>query len=121
MSSIKLSDGDLQALVAKSIVESLTPEKREALIENAVTALISQKAGSAYNAPTVLQDAFNRAVAEVAQQIAREQIVGNTDIKAKIVVMIAEAWEKLVASESYSAMVEQIETALRKGLVGDRY
>ena len=119
---VRLNDDTMKDIIAKAVIDTLTPEKREELISAAIKALLtpSTSTGIYGNQPkSPLQDAFDTAVRSVANEVAREQIMANTELRAKIKDMIGEAWLKLVANES--GIVEKLASALERGLTGDRY
>lgn len=118
---MKLSDDNMKDIIAKAVIDTLTPAKREELIMNAVKGLLTVQAGGSYNNKSPLQLAFDSAVREVTHDIARQSIIGNVEIKAKITAMIAEAWEKLVNDENYSKIVEKVTSALERGLTEAQY
>jgi hypothetical protein len=118
---VRLDDNNMKDIIAKAVLDTLTPEARAELLSNAVKSLLSIPTGNSYDRKSPLQSAFDSAIREVAGQIAREQIVGNTEIKAKIEQMIADAWAKLVNDENYSNMVEKVAGAIERGITGDRY
>ena len=117
---MNLDDATMKAAVAKAVIDTLTPEKREELLTNAVQHILSAKESSNYNSPTLIQGAFNSAVAAVARETAMEQITKDPEVKAKIEGLIKDAWAK-VTGEEYSSVVEKVADAIRKGLTGDRY
>lgn len=118
---VTLSDDNMKDIIAKAVLDTLTPESRADLIGNAVKGLLTTPIGNSYDKKSPLQSAFDNAVREVAQQIAREQIVGNAEIKGTITKLIADAWEKLVVPENYSKLVDNVTSAIERGLTGDRY
>jgi hypothetical protein len=119
---VKLNDDNMKDIIAKAVLDTLTPEARTELLSTAVKSLLTIPNSSGYGQrKSPLQEAFNSAIQEVAHQIAREQLVGNTEVKAKIEQMIADAWAKLTNDENYSQMVERVTSALGRGLTGDRY
>lgn len=117
---VKLSDDNMKDIIAKAVLDTLTPESRENLIASAIKGLLATPTGG-YDKKTPIQSAFDSAVREVAQQIAREQIIGDAKAKATITSLIAAAWEKLVVPENYSKLVDNVASSIERGLTGDRY
>jgi hypothetical protein len=79
---MKLDDPALEPIVAKAIIDSITPEAREALIANAVKDLLNRPSGSGYNQPTNIQALFNAAVRQAAEKIAQEHLAEDPTFKA---------------------------------------
>ena len=87
-------DGDaLKVVAAQAILDQLTPEKKEDLIRQSVIHLITPEAGrrGGYGqaTSTVLQDAFDMAVAEIAREVLKEKLTEDTESMKKIRDVIA--------------------------------
>ncbi|CDO34649.1 hypothetical protein SPHV1_1750001 [Novosphingobium sp. KN65.2] len=119
--NVNLSDDNMKDIIAKAVLDTLTPESRSELISNAIKSLLVKPTGNSYNSKTPMQDAFDCAVRDVARAVAQEQIVGDPEIKAKITSLIADAWVNLTNAERYSKLVENVTSAIERGLTGDRY
>ena len=118
---VKLSDDNIKDIIAKAVLDTLTPESREQMITSAVKSFLTIPVGNQYEKKSPLQSAFDNAIREVAASIAREQIINNSEIHATISTMIADAWKKLVIPENYSKIVDNLSSAIERGLTGDRY
>ena len=118
---VKLNDENMKDIIAKAVLDSMTPESRSEMIQSAIKSLLVTPTGNSYNKKSPLQDAFDDAVREVARQTAREQIVGSSEIATAITAMISEAWTKLMTDENRTKLVDRLVSALEKGLTGDRY
>ncbi len=83
-------DGDaLKVVAAQAILDQLTPEKKEDLIRQSVINLITPEAsrsrgGYGQATSTALQDAFDRAVAEIAREVLKEKLTEDTEDMKKI-------------------------------------
>lgn len=122
MADIRIDDGQLKDIIAKSILDTLTPEKREALIGAAVKSLLTESVGSGYGSPTKIQSAFNDAVYRVAQEIAVEHC-NQPETRAKIQKVVADATARAfgLGGEDHEALVEKIANSIRRGITGERY
>lgn len=123
---VQLNDAQLKDIITKAILDSLTPERREALIGEAVKGLLKEVVtGSGFNSDrrSTIQRAFDRAVADVAEGVARDALVGNADVKAKIGTMFTEAWTRLTRTEdgAYDKLVGRVADSMAKGITGERY
>lgn len=120
--SINLDDTQLHAVIAKAIIDTMTPEKQAELLSTAVQGLINKKAGSSYDSPTVLQAAFNSAVADVARKVAVERVRSDPDMLAAIDKLYVDSWKRLTDGDgTYDKLVEKIASAMERAITGDRY
>lgn len=118
---VRLSDDNMKDIIAKAVLDSLTPESRSELITNAIKGLLKTPTGSGYDKKSPLQEAFDWAVRNVAEEVAKEQIKGDPEIRATINKLITDSWTKLVDDENYSKLVDRVSSAIERGLTGDRY
>ena len=58
---VRLDDDAMKQIIQKSILESLTPERREAIIGQAVTNLLKTDTGNSYDRRSQLQRIFDDA------------------------------------------------------------
>lgn len=127
MSNLNLSDDALNTIVAKAIIDQMTPEKREALITQAVKHLLEEKeagSGSYYSGrgKTAFQRAFDHAVERVAEKVATEKLETDPDFKAGIETLFADAARALFAEgETRLGIIQAIVSAIRTGLAKERY
>lgn len=70
--NVNLGDAQLGPIVAKAILDTMSPETREKLIVEAIKDILSKRRTDSYNSPTVIQAAFEGASWEVAQTIAKQ-------------------------------------------------
>lgn len=118
---LRVDDSALRSLVEKSIVDSLTPEAREKIIAQAVTALLTiNESGYSSRKTSALQDAFNSAVRNVAERHAFQMLTEDPEFQAKIKSLFADVAEKLFADEGRTALVEKMAGKMASALV-ERY
>lgn len=118
---VRLDDDAMKAIITKSILDSLTPERREALIAEAIKALLGAETGSGYNRATRLQAAFNSAVEDVAREVARGELSKDEKIKSKIREMFLAAWEARTTGDNYDNLVDKIGQAIERAITNERY
>lgn len=71
MTDITVDSNVLSTLVAKSLLESIEPEQKELMVEQALKYLIT-KPNSSYASTSPLQDAFNSAVHQTSFSVVRD-------------------------------------------------
>ena len=115
-------DEHLKALVSKTILDALTPEKRDELMSDAIKNLLNSD--NAYNG---LEGIFSRAVHEQAYALAKEQLE-RPDVKARVNELVKTATEKALAmtggygdDKDENILIGRIADAIQKAIVGDRY
>ncbi len=118
---MKLDDEALKSVMAKAIMDTLTPESRERLISDAVQRLLTTKVSDHYDAPSKLQNAFDQAVQITAQQIAREIVGADDTIKAKIKEMFEKAWHNATVGDNANVIIDKVAQAISKAFSNDRY
>lgn len=94
MTEIKIESDAMQAIVSKAILEGIDADQKQAILEQAVAALIKPRGEKRYGMPdptTPLQDAFDTAVRSVVNQVAREFVEENQELRAKVREMVAQA------------------------------
>lgn len=118
--SINLNDADLKAVIAKAIIDQLTPERREALISEAIKQLLNAS-GDRYDHRSKLQQAFDVAVQEVARKTAQDLLTGNTVMTERIRTLMVSAFERVVSGEAGEKLVDKMANAMRQALTGERW
>jgi len=119
---LKLDGEAMQALVAKTIVDSFTPEKRDELIQNAIKAILEAPKGGQTNIygkkDSVFQSAFENAAAAAANRIIFDQLTNSAVFAAQVKALIAEATEHAfnVEGGGREKMVHAISDAIVAGL-----
>lgn len=125
MAQVNLNDEQLNTIVAKAVLDAITPEKREELIGNAVKHLLAGNpdgASSYGDQRSRLQRAFDAAVGEVAMKVAREH-VETSEIQAQCKALIAEAVDRVMGAgdDAREKLVSDMAYKIRTALTGDRY
>jgi len=119
---MQIDNDTLKVALAKAVLDTMTAEKREEIITNAVASLLNTKSSDRYDAPSVLQHEFNTAVRDLARKIATEELESNEEVKAAVRKLITDAWIKLTGPDNYSNIVGKIADAMAAGLAGrDRF
>ncbi len=117
---IKLDQATIQGIVGEALLVSLTQEARDILVKGAISHLLS-RTGMNGNGPSVLQQAFNGAVRDVAEKMAHEHLKDNVELETAIKGMIADAVTMLTVTNREKT-VEQLAATIAKGIAGpDRY
>jgi hypothetical protein len=121
--NITLAGPDLNLIIQKAIVDSLSPESRNLLIGKAVKELISKKTGSfgRDDKPSPLEEMFGYSVQEIGRALVREYLENNEEFKTKVKACIAEAVERAFNDEGpREKLIGTFTDAIAKAL-GDRY
>lgn len=114
---IKLDDTLLKSVVSEAIMQSLDLHKREALVKGAIESLLTPQDTRGYYGTKVspIQEAFQSACRHVAENICREMMANNDDVKQKITAMITDAMV-VVFETNRDATIQRIATALEAGM-----
>ena len=118
---IKLDTASIKELIGESIMVSLNTEKRDALIQGALSYLLT-KTTNTYNnrqEDSPLESAFKHALGNIAREIATEALEKDERVRETIRKLIVEAVESLLDDKSYNNLVGKISAAITKGLVRD--
>lgn len=121
---LRVDDAAMKSLVAKSIVDSLSPEAREQLITSAVTQTLTKpEEGRGYSSDkrSPLQRAFDGAVVQVASKYAEEIVATDEKFKSQIEGLFADVAKKLFDSDSRDEMVSALADVIRKAITKERY
>lgn len=121
MTAINLDDNAMKDLIAKSIIDALTPERRDALIADAIKMLLASKTGDRYDARSQLQQAFDYAVRQVAERVALEELAKDDGLKTKMRELMMAGWERMVAGENQEKLVNKIAESLTRAIGGRDY
>lgn len=121
MNALGISSDQLSVIVAKSIMDGLTPEVREKLISDAVSNFLTRGVSDRYGSVTHLQDLFNQAVIRVGTKLVEETLAQDEGFTAKIEAVLQEAISKAFADESRAKLVSNISTAIARGIAGRDY
>lgn len=121
MTSINISDVQMQAIIAKSIMDNITPENRDEIMRNALAEIMTPPKdpyNRSKNSP--LQQAFVNAAENVANKIAREKLEADDLFKAEIEKLFNEVSRRLFADEVREVLIDKICSAVKDGL-SERY
>lgn len=121
---LRVDDAAMKSLVAKSIVDSLTPEMREKLIADSVVATLTRPPddGNRYGPKrSPLQQAFDSAVCHEAMRYANQLLSEDAAFKAHLQSLFADVAAKLFAGETRDELVNAIADTIRSALTKDRY
>jgi hypothetical protein len=122
---MNLTDVNLEPIVAKAILDTLTPEAREAILQAAVKDLITKPTGGmgSYDRDrkSPLQEAFNSAVRSQAEKFAREQLAADGEFQAQVKGLFAEVAERLFTGDKREALISDLAEKMARAMVGDRY
>ncbi len=120
---IKLDEPAMQALMVKAVMDSLTPERRDEMISQALVYLVKQPEKGSYGTqqPSPLMTAFRYAAETVVNKIAREELENDGEFKKQLESLFSDVTKKLFADEVRETMVTKICELVVSGLKGDRY
>jgi hypothetical protein len=120
---VRLDDDAMKGIIMKAVLDSLTPERRETLIGEAVKQLLEKGRDTRTYADnrSNLQKAFDEAVYTVTAQVAREELSKEETLKTKVRTLMLDAWEKLTTGDAYEKLVQAVADGMRKAIGGDRY
>jgi len=95
--SIQLDPVALREATAQAIMGILTPEVRERLLRESVTQLLAPSTNSWDRGKSPIQQAFDNAVQQIANEIARDVVRNDPAITSKIRELLTKAFEKAVS------------------------
>lgn len=90
---VRIDADAMTAVVSRAILDGISTEQRDLLLEQAVTALVTpQKTNSWDRAGTTpLQDAFARAAQTVVNKVAMEMVEANEEFTQRVRDLVGEA------------------------------
>jgi FKBP-type peptidyl-prolyl cis-trans isomerase (trigger factor) len=97
--TIQLDPVALREATTQAIMGILTPEVRAQLIQQSITAILKPSTDNWNRDKSPLQEAFNRAVQEVAQEEAKRVIAGDPVIALKLAQMLREVADKVLSTD----------------------
>ena len=122
---MNINDELMQGAVAKAIMDTMTPETRAELIQEAIASLLEpKKQGSGYNSPTKsdLQVAFDDVLRAEAVRYATGVLAEDPDFKDKVKALWRDVVEKMFGdSLVYKDLVEKLATNIATALTNSRY
>lgn len=120
---IDLDQNALKELISESIFNSFSEDQKQVMIKSALQYLLSpQENGGHYGRkqPSPLEEAFNRSISRMAEQLASTVLDNDPEVKSKLNLLIQEGITK-VFMESREETVGKIADAIRKAVSGERY
>ena len=100
MTNIQINDESIRSAVSAAILQQLNTDNRDAILQQAVTYLITPPKDIYGRAqPTPLQVAMNEAVARVVHRVANELIEQDEALKANIRDIATSALSKLTDAD----------------------
>ncbi len=121
---LQLKDDQLDKIIAKAILDTLSDKTREELVINAVKDLIQTPKDTTMHGDkkSVLQRAFAQAVSRVAEEIIRKQLEEDSMFKFKVKQLLTDISEELFDNkEKRQTIIEKMVNTIIKGLDQDRY
>lgn len=121
---LRVDDSAMKSLVAKAIVDSLSPEAREKLIADAVTQTLTKPETdrNQYGSKrSPLQQAFDYAVEGEARKYAAEVIAADGQFKEQLRKLFEDVSKKVFETEGREKMVDDIASTIVRALTKDRY
>ena len=116
---IKLDDVKFHEVFTAAIMQTLDENKRNELIKGAIQALMSKKNDS-YSSKTMLQDAFEWALRDVAQQQIKDFLSTDKTVTDAITNLIKDAVTK-ITTDSRDKTVSKIAEQIISGLYDKSY
>ncbi len=116
---LNLKDSQLEAIISKAILDSLTTETREQLITTAVTDILQkpENAGRSGEKRSRLQIMFDRQVEFLAEKLIREQLGEDSMFRTKVKVLLRDVSEKLFDDkEKRPLLIDKMVETIIKGL-----
>ncbi len=108
MEQLTIDAGTLKTITAKAIIEGISTEAKDELIQKAIENVIAvpEKKGYGIEVKSALQQAFDQAIVEIARGVVKEFLEQDTKTRDKIVAVIhngiMEAFEEKAAETSHS-------------------
>lgn len=121
---LRVDEAGMKAVIAKAILDTLTPEAREQLITNAIkeTLTVPQSSGGyGRKERSPLQQAFDSAVYDAANRFAAQTLTNDPAFNEQLKGLFADVANKLFASETREELVSAIASTIRSALAKDRY
>lgn len=122
MTSLNIPADAVRDVVAKAILESITPEVREKILSDAVAGILTAtpaQRGYVNPGQSPLAAAFEQAVAVAVQRVAHEMVAESEEAQTAIRRHVGEAIASL-CSGNYSGLPEKIGEAIGSWLQGER-
>lgn len=102
----KLDQGAMEALVHKAIFDSMTPEKRDQLLQEAIRKLTEIPNG--YSRTSALTEAYQNGARRVAEDVVKQDLESNEKYKEMIRKLFLDVVERLFASDFREKLIDKI-------------
>lgn len=112
---IKMDDDAMKAVVSRAILDQLDSAKRDQILEQAVTTLLTARkdpTGWSAKETTPLQQAFDQAVRSVAMDAVTETLNANPQFKERIRSLVADALAAVMDESDQSDLREKLGAAI---------
>lgn len=123
MDGIKIEGGAMESLVAKAVIDAMTPEAQQELITNAVKSLLMQdipaNPNDRYSQVKIsrVQSMFNTAAQQVAEKIIRDELANSEEFKVQIKMLFGEIADKLFNNqETRKTLIDKIADAVSQNI-----
>lgn len=125
---LKIDPNDMKAIVSAAILDKMSREQRDVLVQEAIASLLVPQKQDSYSrveAKTKLQDAFSTAAYTVTVEIVREHLRTDEAFRGAVTTMVTRGILSLLDNESDSAKlsgsVASIIAALFEKAAGNSY
>lgn len=113
-----VSSDDMRAAVAKAVLETLSQDKRDLLVQTALEHLMApQKGQYGHDRESVLQETFNQELANQARLVVRDYFTEDGPMKEKLKSFIQKMVEKMLTDENGdlgNAFADAVSEAMKK-------
>src|SRR5689334_16496501 len=113
---IELTPESVRDAVQVAVLGLLTPEKRDALIQEALKGLLA----GTWTQPSELQRIFRQAAENVARGIAEQELQKPENVE-KTRKLIEDAWAKVLGDGERDKLVRNLASNIAKAMTAERY
>lgn len=112
---VKIDAEAMQSVVAKALMEGISTEQRDLIMEQAVKALITPPKNSygRVDGQTPLQDAFDMAATSAVRTLAREAIEKHPEFRERVDAMLGEAITNALQGSEYDLRIKVQEAVIQ--------
>ncbi len=112
---IKLNPEDFREHISAAILSQVTDEKRNTLIQGAISYLITPAMSGYRTGTTPLQDAFNQALNMVARGTLEEMLKNDERVKGMVTKLINDAFTRAL-TDDYDNMVDEVSKSIASAM-----
>lgn len=111
---MNLNDELVKAATAKAVLEMVTPESRDAMIADAIKALLTpvKSPYGSREATSPLQDAFNSAVRSFAEKTIEKHVMEDPTFHSAVKQTVLAAIERAFTGENAETMIQNMAKAV---------